>query len=476
MKTMSRSTAFRAVMVAMLVAVTSGCDNNLTDYNRNPNAPDEATAEQLFANATVSSITRVFGSGLHMDITALWVQHYAEHLYTIEDNYVISDGTIGGHWSGFYTGPLNDFQMVIEKGREEGRGNVEAIGSIMQEWTFHVVTDLWGDIGYSDALRGRDPDTGSQPKLDPQDEVYDGILSTLATAAASLDANSRAMGAADLIYGGDVERWRRFANSLRLRVAMRLSEVDPDRARSEFTDALAAGVFESIADNAMLTYVNDEVNVHPLYAYQRGRDDHTISATMVDSLKSLNDPRLPIYATPAEATGEYVGMPNGVNDDPELTEISRIGTHFTKADASAVVMGYPEVLFLQAEAAERGWIAGDPAALYTDAITAAMEELGIEQADIDAYLAQPAVSYNGRESIAFQKWIALYGNGVEAWAEWRRTGVPALEPGPDAQNDGRIPLRLPYPDSERHRNGANLQAAIDRQGGSSLNDPLWWNR
>lgn len=476
MKTLKRSNALRALAAAVLVTVASGCDDGLTDFNRNPNAPDVASAEHLFANATVSSVTRVFGSGLHMDIAALWVQHYAEHLYTIEDNYVISDGTISTHWSNFYTGPLNDFQMVIDKGQEEGRPNVAAIGSIMQQWTYHVMTDIWGDIGYSNALKGRDADAGSQPTFDPQKEVYEGILSTLASAAASLDPGSPSMFNGDLIYDGDVEMWRKFANSLRLRVAMRLSQVDEAWARTEFADALADGVFESNADNAKLTYVDDEVNVHPLYAYQRGRDDHTISATMVDTLKSFNDPRLPIYATPAEATGEYVGMPNGVSDDPELTAISRIGTHFTKADASAVVMSYAEVLFLQAEAAERGWISGDPAALYAEAITAAMEELGIDQEDIDAYLAQPAVAYNGLESIAFQKWIALYGNGVEAWAEWRRTGVPTLLPGPDAQNDGRIPVRLPYPDSERHRNGANLQAAIDRQGGASLNDPLWWDR
>ncbi|HEX7119387.1 MAG TPA: SusD/RagB family nutrient-binding outer membrane lipoprotein [Longimicrobiales bacterium] len=479
MKMMNRSNPLRALTAAVLVAVAGGCDDGLTDLNRNPNAPEDATAEQLFANGVEASVSRVFGAGLHMDLTALWAQHYAEHLYTAEDRYELGDGTVSAHWSGFYTGPQMDFALVIEKGEAEGRPNVAAVASIMQQWTYHIMTDLWGDIGYSEALQGRDPDAGNQPKLDPQSQVYDGILSTLAAAAESLDPAAEMMDDADLIYGGDVERWRRFANSLRLRVAMRLSEVDEAKASAEFADALGDGVFESNDDNAVLTYEEDLPNVHPIYEYQIDRDDHTISATIVDTLKSLNDPRLPIYATPNES-GEYVGEPNGTNADPELGAISRIGTYFTKPDASAVLMSYAEVLFLQAEAAERGWIAGDPAALYTAAITAAMQDLGIEQADIDAYLARPAVVYAGGDAglaqIALQKWIALFGNGPEAWAEWRRTGVPALVAGPDALNGGRIPVRLPYPQSERFRNGDNLQEAIDRQGGASLNDPLWWDR
>lgn len=478
MRTMNRSSAL-ALTATLLVAATTGCDDGLTEINNNPNAPDQATAEQLFANGVEASISRAFGAGLHMDLTALWAQHYAEHLYTIEDVFTVSDNAISGHWSGFYVGPQQDFHEVIAKAQDAGQPNMVAMGTIMQQWTYHVMTDLWGDIGYSEALQGRDPEAGNLPELDPQAEVYDGVLAALESAATTLDPSADTPDAADLIYGGDVDQWRKLANSLRLRVAMRLSEADPAKASAAFADALAAGVFESNADNAMLTYVDDEVNVHPLYAYQRGRDDHTISATLVDTLSSYNDPRLPVYATP-NGDGEYAGMPNGTMQDPPLDVISRIGTHFTRADASAVVMGYAEVLFLQAEAAERGWIAADAGALYTNGITAAMQQLGIDPSEIDDYLGQPRVSYAGGaaglEQIALQKWIALFGNGPEAWAEWRRTGRPALVPGPDALNDGLVPIRLPYPQSETFRNGDNVQEAIMRQGGASLNDPLWWNK
>lgn len=478
MRTNNRSGAV-AITAAVLATVTTGCDDGLTDLNVNPNAPDRATAEQLFANGLEASISRVFGAGLHMDLTALWVQHYAEHLYTIEDVFTVSDDAISGHWSNFYVGPQQDFQEVIEKSQEAERPNMIAMGTIMQQWTYHVMTDLWGDIGYSEALQGRDPEAGNLPKLDSQAGVYEGVLTGLASAATALDPAGYTPDDADLIYDGDVDQWRKLANSLRLRIAMRLSEVDPSNASTEFAAALAAGVFESNADNATLTYVDDEVNVHPLYAYQRSRDDHTISATMVDTLSSYNDPRLPVYAT-SNGDGAFVGMPNGTMQDPPLDAISRIGTHFTRPDASAVLMGYAEVLFLQAEAAERGWIAADAASLYADGITAAMQELGIDQAEIDEYLGRSQVAYEagaaGLEQIALQKWIALFGNGPEAWAEWRRTGMPALVAGPDALNDGLVPVRLPYPQSEMFRNADNLQEAITRQEGASLNDAVWWDK
>lgn len=472
---------FRAPALAAVVALAaSGCDNGITDLNRNPNSPDAATPEYLFANATEAAVSRVFGAGLHMDIAGLWVQHFAEHRYPQEDWYVISDGSVSGHWSGFYAGPLQDFQEAIALSVDAGRPNAAAEGRIMQSWTFSVMTDLWGDIGYSEALQGRTPGSGNTPTLDPQAAVYDGLLTTLAAAQSSFTGDGRGLlSTADLIYAGDTAAWRKFANSLRLRLAMRLSAADPAKGSAEFADALADGVFTSNADNAKLEYIEGSSNVHPIFSYERDRDDHSVSATIIDTLQSLAylDPRLPYYAK-TTAAGTYVGMPNAGTDEPALDEVSHIGAYFSDAGASAHLMTYAEVLFLQAEAVERTWIAGDAAALYAAGIRAAMEQLGIASGDIDAYLARAAVQYAGGaaglQQIALQKWIALFGNSVEAWSEWRRTGMPELQPGPEALNGGLIPVRLPYPQRELSLNGANVQEAIDRQGGASLNDPLWW--
>jgi hypothetical protein len=275
-----------------------------------------------------------------------------------------------------------------------------------------------------------------------------------------------------------MERWRLFANSLRLRAAMRLSEVNPTLAADEVASALGSGVFASGADNAVLHYVDNGIDVHPIFAYERTRNDHSISATLVDTLEALSDPRLPIYARPNQA-GQYVGTPNGSQDNPPLAEVSRIGTYFARADAPAVIMSHAEVLFLHAEAAERGWAAGDPGALYRDGITAAMSQIGVPQSDIEAYLDGPRVAYlggqQGLEQIWLQKWISLYGNGPEAYAEWRRTGVPRLTAGPDALNGGVVPVRLEYPEREIALNRAEVEAAMARQGGATLNSPVWWH-
>ncbi len=472
-------TTFAVATAATLALSAAGCGDGITDLNRNPNSPDEATPEFLFANATEAAVSRAFGSGLHMDITALWVQHYAEHRFSAEDSYIISDATVSGHWSGFYAGPLQDFQEAIDLAVEDGRGDAAATSRIMRAWTYHIVTDLWGDVGYAEALQGRNPSSGNTPAFDPQAEVYDALLAELEAAQASFTGTTVGLGGADLIYEGDVDAWAKFANSLRLRLAMRLSEVNETKARAEFIDALAAGVFTSASDNAVLNYIEGGANQHPIFDYELDRDDHSVSKTLIDTLQSYADPRLPIYAKPT-AAGTYVGMQNGSTTQPALTAISHIGTFFSRANAPAFVLTYDEVLFLQAEAAERGWITADAAALYTAAVRAAMARVGVSAGAIDTYLLQPEVAYAGGAAglaqIGLQKWLALYGNSVEAYAEWRRTGFPALVAGPNASNGGVIPVRLPYPTREASLNNDNLEAAVARQGGASLNDEIWWDQ
>lgn len=458
-----------------MLAFVAGCGDGLTDLNKNPNEPTEVGADYLMANALEASVARTLGSSLNMDLVGLWVQHYAEARYAAEDIYELTDATVRTHWSGYYAGPLQDFTEVAQQGRDNGRPNVEAMGRIARAWTFQVVTDLWGDVGYSEALRGRDPNAPLAVKYDPQQQVYQGILTELREASTQIQPTGVTFGNSDLLYKGDMARWRKLANSLRLRAAMRLATADQNTARTEFASAMNAGVFTSNTDNAVFQYLDNGVNVHPIFAYQRSQDVHRISATLVDTLKNANDPRLPVYAT-QNARGEYRGVANGDRREVSLDSVSRIGTYFARAAAPAVIMSYAEVLLLQAEAVERGWISGDAAALYRQAITASMQQVGVAAGDITAFLARPEAEYRGLPSIAVQKWIVLFGNGPEAYAEWRRTGYPQLTPGPDALNDRKIPLRLPYPETEQSYNAANLAEAVSRQGGAGLNDRVWWNR
>jgi hypothetical protein len=201
----------------------------------------------------------------------------------------------------------------------------------------------------------------------------------------------------------------------------------------------------------------------------------------VDSLTSWSDPRLPVFAQ-KNANGQYQGLQNGLNngEGPDLSLISRFGAYWRETpDAPLALLTYSEVLFLRAEAAQRGWISGDPASLYTAAIRASMEQYGIPVAQINAYLAQPRVQYNpatGLRQIAYQKWVSLFMQGAEAWTEVRRTGVPQLVPGPRATLSS-IPERVPYADSEDVLNKAKLEAAVAAQGFGQYTDlhmPLWF--
>jgi hypothetical protein len=493
----------KSASVLALALMASACDEGLTDLNVNPNAPEDVSAALLFPQATQASTRMILGSGFHLNHTALWAQHFSKIQYVDEDRYFIRVATNNAFWNSFYSGSLADVAQVIEKAEADGETNQAASATILQQWIFGVATDTYGDIPYTEASRGLETIEGNaaagSPEYDPQQVVYRGILTKLAGASSAIEAGGTGFGDADLIYNGDMARWKKFANSLRLRHAMRLSQVpagelasaqiDP---RAEFQAALAAGVFTSNADNALMRWTTSKPTHSPIHQFffDEGRFDHTISKTIVDTLKALSDPRLPVYATlpPAQSGGDpndlslYRGAQNAlVGGHPPFAQLSRIGDYFLALDAPSPMQTYSEVLFLQAEAAERGWIAGSAADLYRQAITANMQFYGISQAQIDAYLAQPRVQYSGLTSLYLQKWIALYGNGPEAWFEQRRTGVPTLAPGPNAVNGGRIPVRLPYPSIEQSVNGANRQEAVDRQPSTpgnalTFNSPVWWDR
>jgi hypothetical protein len=480
---MMRTTLARAATILLLAGGLAACTEGLTDVNEDPNAPTDVPPQFLLPQAIRSTVESAFGATMMLSHVGIWPQHFVQIQYPEEEQGQLRPGTMDGFWSGFYSGPLKDIQTVIDKGRASGNPNQEGIGLIWRAYVYHIVTDLWGDVPYSEALQGAADVT---PVYDPQQDIYAGLLADLKAGAAMLDAGEPGFGTGDLLYGNDVELWTRFANSLRMRLAMRMSEVDPATASAEFADAYAAGGFESAADNAVLEWPGAPYE-NPTYENALGRDDHGVSGALIDTLKSLSDPRLELYAEPAAEDGTFRGHYNGYAEPPlSLAFYSRINDFWRDdgAETPTQIMTYSEVLFLEAEAAQRGWISGDAGALYVAAIRANMNQWDAygpadapTDAEIDAYIANPRVAYTpatGLRQIQFQKWISLYMNAVEAFSEWRRTGVPELTEGPDLTTS-RIPIRFPYPDAEQSYNSTNLQQAIGRQGGGlDLTTPVWW--
>lgn len=287
------------------------------------------------------------------------------------------------------------------------------------------------------------------------------------------------LGNGDLLFNGDVELWQKFANSLRLRMAMRLSNVEPSTAESVIEEILASPstypIISSNDDNAYFHWSGSDPYYEPFYSNNAvdGRDDHGVADVIVDQLAAFNDPRLAVYAKPAASDGEYRGVVVGDDQDNfTLKAISRIGARF-RDDAAGFspFMNYAEICFIKAEAAAKGWSAGTTAATaYEDGITASMEENGIDAADITTYLAQSEITYSSVDQIYLQKWISLFKNGHEAWAENRRTDVPLLSPAPDGKYSGhnRPPFRQPYPTNEYNLNTANIQAYW-----AKVTDRLW---
>ena len=500
-----RYTRLSLGIVCLAAGFSTACKTDLTDLNTNPNNPTSAPAATLFTSATRSAMSTWSGAGVQNSMTELWAQQMAQIQYIDEDRGHIRTSTVDALWSGQYAGPLEDWRKVIDQGDAAKQPTVAGPARVMQSWDFQQMTDLWGDIPYSEALAG---DIGGSlaPKYDAQKDIYYGLLATLTKASTDmkvgLTAADPGLGSGDAIYKGDPAKWVKFANSLRARLALRMSKADPAKAATELTAALAAGVFTSNSDNAALVWPGDGVYDNPLAANFSTRDDHRVSKTLVDTLNKLNDPRLKIYAQPTKADPTvYAGMQNGLDNTftnqffnttsrvgllwyPGATTYGTFGTSAGKKTPS-YLMTFAEVSFIQAEAANKGLAGLTPAqaaAFYNAGVTASITQWGGTAADAATYLAQPGVAYaggaTGLQQIGLQKWIALFTQGEEAWSEWRRTGNPAsIVPGPKMYSDvPQVPRRLPYSGAELSVNKASLNAAIAAQGADTYATHVWWDK
>jgi hypothetical protein len=488
--------------VALLaLATVVACKTDLTALNENPNSPTTAPAGPLFTGATRTAVQTLWGSFNTLSMTSLFAQHIAQVQYIDEDRGRIRATTLDGLFNGLYVGPLEDYQKIIDA--NPTLPSTSGPATVMQQWVFQNMTDMWGDIPYSDALKGDASTPNFKPTYDAQKDIYYGMLAKLTTASTSMAGGNSitdpGLGSSDRIYGGDVTKWIKLSNSLRARMAMRLSQADPAKAQAELTAAFAGPVLASNADNARLVWPGDGIYDNPWAANFSTRDDHRMAKTLIDQLNSTNDPRLPIFAQPTKADPTvYAGLQNGLTNaaaGPYFNTTSRPGTIFypgattygvfgTSAGKAtpSYIMTYAELSFIKAEAALRGWggfNAAQAATFYNEGVTASIQQWGGTAAQAAAYLAQPSVAFNGTlERIITQKWIAFFTQGTEAWSDWRRTGFPStIVPGPSMYPDTPgIALRLVYPPAEGAANADGIAAAVARQGADLTTTPVWWDK
>ena len=451
--------------------------------NKDIKNPESVPAGSLFANATVTIMDFMTSANVNTNNFRLWAQQWAQTTYADESNYELVERNVNGAaWNTLYAEAIRDLKdakMFIEADpllSPATKANQLAICEVLEVYSFHVLVDIFGDIPYSQAF-GDDV----TPAYDNDADVYLDLASRLDAAIADLGGDSE-FGAADLIYSGDADAWKKFANSLKLRMAIRLADTNGALAKTMAESAVASGVITSNADNFAITYLTSTPNTNPLWVdlVQSGRSDFVAASTIIDPMKALADPRLDLYfkdMVDVNGTMEFLGGTYG--DNNTFNAYSHPGAIQQDPTFPGVLINFSEVSFLLADASERGFnVGGDAATHYSNGVEASILEWGGSQADADTYLAQEGVAYataagDWKQKIGTQKWIALYDKGFEAWSSYRLYDYPVLPIAAQAQIP--TPTRYTYPRTEYSLNGDAVEAAATAIGGDALATKVFWD-
>lgn len=457
------------IIIAGIFAV--GCNKFKSDINTDPNRPSKASGIQLIANSELSL------PGLSSSPQGEYhAQYLAETQYPGLSLY--PDG--GTNFYGLYQGPLINLEKVLTSELTPVDGpvtNQRIVAKILKAYYMWHITDRWGDVPFTDALKGADNFT---PRYDKQQAIYDSIFKWMNEINTQILPGNIAN---EIMYAGDMAKWKRFANSVHLLAALRLSEVDPVKAAAEFNKALTNGVMAANTDNFAYKHLADANNQNYWYGQvvNQNREWWALTETLVDYMNPISDPRLPFFGK-KNSGNIYKGLPYGTTVGlPNTTGFSLIGPSIYGQNDTIHLVTYAQVLFAKAEAAKRGWIPGGDVEAkinYDLAIDQSIRQWTYSNTGVAAYMTQTGIPYaagTALQQIGMQRYVHLFMHGYEAWAEWRRTGYPnnLVTPGGRA-----IPLRHAYPPNEVFNNAANYQAAVQSQFGGTdgLYGKVWWDK
>lgn len=474
------------LLLPLLVGTACNKIKDFGDTNVNP-----GTTGTPIPGALMTNVTAGFGGLATIGRGGLYCQYFSETQYTDASLYSVPQLDFRDE----YAGGIYDCENLITlKGVSN---NQKQLARILKAYAFWTITDRWGDVPYSQALKGF-----PNPAYDSQKSIYEGILKELTEAVGAFDNVSVITG--DVIANGEVAKWKKFANSVRMLMALRLSKKFPgasDYAATQFKAALAGagGIISSNADNLVVKYPGDAFK-SPWYNAYDGRKDVAESKTMTDMMAALGDNRQNVFGGKTESQNQSVsdwnktsniGVPYGLERTKAeaFTSANSGWARILRGDyrqqtSSLVILGASEVLLARAEAADRGWTNENVQALYQDGIKASFGQWGLADPD-GAYFAQANVALTAPvgtganlKAIATQRWIATYPNGLQGWSEWRRTGFPVLTPAPDATNSSKqIPRRFTYGTHEYGTNNAVVKAAAAAMpGGDTQDSKVWWDQ
>lgn len=492
----------KSIYIIFLTILLGSCDQGFEELNVDPTKPTQVSVvNKLSATQLYTSGERYENWRANLIYCSTMIQHMSTTAgYWAGDKYTLNEGYASSMIDRIYGNAVKTLTDMLIQLEEEGHPEeMKAITRIQRVFVFHRLTDLHGDVPYSEAgkafLEGI-----LTPKYDSQSEIYADMLKELEESAAALGTGTSDFGDGDLMFKGDQAKWKKFAYSMMLRLGFRLIKVDPVASQQWVTKAIAGGVMESNDDIAYIQHTAgpEGINKNGVGEVFTADDNPRLSKTFVDFL--TGDPRLPILGARrsdgSTAPADQKGLPNGLDSALLLDLTGEENTDaytepnrniITGEDAPMFFQTYAEVEFMLAEAAHRWSLAGgDPEPHYNAGVRAAMKMLelygtagAIADADINQYLVDnPFDGANALEQINTQYWAATFLNEYEAFANWRRTGFPALVPVnyPGNVTNGTIPRRLTYATSEQSNNTENYNAAISNQGPDVLTTRVWWDK
>lgn len=480
----------KIIIVIFFTGVFLSCNDRLDEMNKPTKAAVEVPAETLFSNGLNEMFYMMNNSDANVNVFRLYAQYWAQTTYPDESQYnMVSRRNPDNFWRRGYRDALQDLQearRLTEQDWEKlglseaERDNRLAIIDICKVYTYAILADAFGAIPYSESLNI----DILQPKYDAAATVYNDLIVVLDAALASMDGAADGFSSRqDPVYQGDAAKWKKFGNSLKLKLAITIADADAAKAGTMVTQAIAGGLFTSNADNASITYLDAFPNTNPIHEdlVQSGRADYVVANTLIDKLLALDDPRLPVFAEPLADGVTFEGGIYGTANT--FAQKSHIGDAFYDPELEGLVLDYAEVEFYLAEAKERGigTVAGTAAEHYNAAITASMEYWGVDDADIVAYLTNPDVAYataagTWKQKIGTQSWIAFFNRGFEGWSTWRRLDFTGFNVPPLLTYED-IPQRFIFPIEEATLNNTNLQEAIQMIGGSDdVQTKVFWDK
>lgn len=519
---MKRSHKIPSLLLILTLLFGSCQEDALLDLNIDQNSVTEMDMSYLFSLATLRIGAEYENTRANMLYAATMIQHTASLAsYFSGDKYFYSAQYSGAYMETHYTAVVRLLSHVkLVTADDPALVNLNAMATILQAFDLHRMTDLYGDIPYSEAGRGLEGEEFWFPAYDSQRDVYYALVDDLKSARDRLSASSASVGNQDFIYGGDIDQWKMFANSLLMRIALRMSNVDPAKAQEVFVEANNSGAFTSNSDNAYITYTDGPIGTNRnglndgywnTYKYSR---DCKVSKTFIDWMVSNNDPRLMIISgglgdpdNPStwdtDPTAQ-TGLPNGYTSTtirPILTAqelsvfevegnrmYSMLNIRYMDWEDPYILQTYAEVELMKAEAALKGWINTNAETHFNNGVAAAINSWTAfdpsfaRPADVvNAYIAGRGFAAASEENklrlIGEEYWAATYLNDLESYANWRRTNYPTLVPtqDPNRFEANEIPRRLKYWENEIASNPLNYGNAISRMGGDNFMTRTWWD-